>query len=170
MNKPQDTAHPQKRLRESLIYLQTKLTAQVSNFPSVNYISLPQCFCDSVFVMNRNKLSRLTQWIVLSVKNNSLENLYVFLVSFICTACFIPLILLVLITLTILGHIQVGSSGNNSDVYSVGVPFEFQLFQRHAQLSVLLVYNMKCTLCLVRKTNFNIVKTCKNYIFCVLSF
>lgn len=157
MNKPQDTAHPQKRLSGSLIYLQTKLTAQVSNFPSVNYISLLQCFCDSIFLMNRNKFSRLTQWIVLNVQNNSLENLYKILVSVICTACFIPLILLVSITLTILGHTQFCSSGNTSDVYSVGFPFESQLLLRHAHLSVLLVYNMKCTLCLVRKTNFNIV-------------
>jgi hypothetical protein len=157
VNKPQDTAHPQKRLSGSLIYLRTKLTAQVSNFPSVNYISLPQCFCDSIFVMNRNKVSRLTQWIILGVQNNSLENLYTFLVSVICRAYFISLILLVLITLTILGHIQVCSNGNTSDVYSVGFPFESQLLPRHAQLSVLLVYIMKCTLCPVRKTNINIV-------------
>lgn len=152
MNKPQDTAHPQKRLSGSLIYLQTKLTAQVSNFPSVNYISLPQCFCDSIFVMNRNKLSRLAQWIVLTMQNNSLENLCMFLVSLICTACFIPLIFLVLITLTILGHIQVGLSGNTSDV-----SFESHLLHRHAQLIVHLVCNMKCTLYLVRKTDFNII-------------
>lgn len=53
-------------------------------------------------------------------ENNSLENLYTFLVSVICTACFISLILLVLITLKILEHIHFGSSGNTSDVYSIG--------------------------------------------------
>lgn len=79
-------------------------------------------------------------------ENNSLENLYTFLVSVICTACFISLILLVLITLKILEHIHFGSSGNTSDVYSIGVPFESQLLHRHAQLSILLVYNMKCIL------------------------